>query len=176
MKTASSAGADAVSQSRRAVAALVRAPKIPQRKSATAPGVNKRAAVVLRRGMKPLEFRQVEAQLDALQLTCLPVLPGQRKANIADTPVCGLIVTGGDMEPSPMERQMIEAVVLDMLDRKAPVLAMSDAASMVLEAAGLDAAAGEACAVLVHDGGVRVLSTPRQVDDAIKLIAKAPAR
>jgi hypothetical protein len=175
MTTASAVG-DRLSASRRnSVAVLARAPRIPRRKSTEEPGVNKRAAVVLRRGMRPLEFRQVEEQIEKLGLTSLPVLPGQRKMHIADTAVCGLIVTGSDVEPSYPEREMIEEAVRTVLERGGPVVAFSDAAEMVLTAAGLDALEGPALAVLVHNKTARALTTQKQVEDAMKQMAKSPA-
>ncbi len=125
--------------------------------------------------MKQTEFRQIEAQLDVHALTCLPVLAGQRRMTVAETPVCGFIVTGGDMDPSHAERDMIAEGVRDTLERKIPVLALSDAVSIVLEAAGVQGAVAEGRAVLIHDG-VRVLETAKEVDDAIKLMAKSGPR
>jgi len=172
MSTAEAATARLSAAKRQSVAVLTRAPKIPRRKSTEATGI-KRAAVVLRRGMRPLEFRQVEDQLEKHGLSSLPVLPGQRKMHVADVPVCGLIVTGADVDVTHAERDMIEEAVRIVMQRGGPVLAFSDAAEMVLEAAGLERPTGEAVAILVHNG-VRALASQKAIEDAIKLIAKSP--
>jgi hypothetical protein len=177
MSTHMRADAEEVSTTarRRAVAALVRAPRIPQRRRETTPETIKRAAVVLRRGMKQSEFRQIEAQLDAHDLTCLPVLAGQRRMAVSETPVCGFIITGGDMDPSNAERELIGDAVRDTIERDVPVLAMSEAVGMVLDAAGVQGAVAGGRAILLHKG-VRVLESAKDVDDAIKFMAKSPAR
>jgi hypothetical protein len=124
--------------------------------------------------MRPLEFRQIEQQMEALNLVSLPVLPGQRKMHVTETPVCGLIITGSDLDPANIERNMIETAVRHVLDRGGPVLAFSDAASLVLDAAGLPAMKGEATAVLVHESGATALTTASQIENAMKLMAKSP--
>jgi hypothetical protein len=136
----------------------------------------KRVAVVLRRGMKQSEFRHIEEQLDAHNLICLPVLAGQRRMTVTDTPVCGFIVTGGDMDPSHAERDLIAATVRETIDRDIPVVGMSDAVPLVLEAAGVQGAVAPGHSVLLHQEGVRVLESTRDIGDAVKLMAKAPAR
>lgn len=175
MPKASHASPDPSSaSSRRALAALTRAPTIPVRKTRLAPIAAKRAAVVLRRGMRPLEFRRIEEALEAQSLTCVPVIVGQRRNTLADTPVCGLIVTGGDLEPSAAERDMILDSVSDMLARGAPVIALSNAIELVAEAAAVDQRPkGEAHGMLVHDG-VRFLDSAPQLNAAIKKMAGAP--
>ena len=174
MATATDAGAEISTLTRRrAAASLARAPHIPRRKNAIESPVTKRAAVVLRRGMRPLEFRQVEQQMDALNLVSLPVLPGQRKMHITETPVCGLVVTGSDIDPSPVEREMIEQAVRHVRGNGGPVLAFSDAVGLVLEAAGLPPLKSKAAAVLIHDGA-HALTTPAQIENAMKLISKSP--
>jgi hypothetical protein len=165
-----------ISAQRRAVASLVRAPSIPPRRKDSIQTEIKRAAVVLRRGMKQTEFRHVEEQLDLYNLTCLPVLAGQRRMTVSDTPVCGFIVTGGDMDPSHAERDLIMTSVRETMDRGVPVLAMSEAVPLVLEAAGVEGAVAEGCAVLLQDAGVRVLEKGAAINDAIKLMAKGAAR
>ena len=165
-----------LSARRRAVASLVSAPSIPPSRKDSIQTEIKRAAVVLRRGMKQTEFRHIEGQLDLYNLTCLPVLAGQRRMTISDTQVCGLIVTGGDMDPSHAERDLIMSAVAETLERGVPVMALSDAVPLVLEAAGVEGAVADGCAVLLQDGGVRVLEKDRQIDDAIKQMSKAPAR
>ena len=112
---------------RTGISALVRAPSIPPRRKDSLMSETKRVAVVLRRGMKQTEFRNVEEQLDMHNLTCLPVLAGQRRMTVSDTPVCGFIVTGGDMDPSHAERDLIMGTVRETLDRDIPVVAMSEA-------------------------------------------------
>jgi hypothetical protein len=62
-----------------------------------------------------------------------------------------------------------------VLERGGPVIAFSDAAEMVLTAAGLDAPEGPALAILVHNKAARVLTTQKQVEDAMKQMAKSPA-
>lgn len=164
-----------LSARRRAVASLVRAPSIPPRRKDSLQTETKRVAVVLRRGMKQSEFRHVEEQLDVHNLTCLPVLAGQRRMTVSDTPVCGFIVTGGDMDPTHAERDLIVSAVAETMERGVPVVALSEAVALVLEAAGVHGAVADGRAVLLHDG-VRVLESAREIEDAVKLMAKSPAR
>jgi len=169
-------GGDTPFTARRSVAALTRVPSIPRRNQREAmQGVQKRAAIVLRRGMKQTEFRHVEAQLAKHMLTSLPVLVAQKRGAVADTPVCGLIVTGGDMAPTQAEHDMILDAVRVVRERDLPVLALSDAAALACEALNIDLQEGGALALLI-DGDVRPLTTQREIDDAIKLIARAPQR
>ncbi len=165
-----------MSARRHSVAALVRAPSIPPRRKDSLQTETKRVAVVLRRGMKQSEFRHVEEQLDLHNLTCLPVLAGQRRMTVSDTPVCGFIVTGGDMDPSHAERDLIMATVRETMERDIPVMAMTDAVSLVLEAAGVQGAVVEGRSVLLHRETVRVLDSKREIGDAVKLMAKSAAR
>jgi len=159
---------------RRSATSLARAPSIPQRRRAEISAATaKRVAVVLRRGMRQSEFRSVEQHLSAHDLVCAPILAGQRKAS-AEGAVCGLIITGGDMEPSNVERDLIATAVAQMLERGAPVLAMSEAVPHVVEAAGGVYAGNAPLGVLVH-GGVQLLETPKDVEDAFKLMAKSPS-
>lgn len=178
MSTAPRADAEQapLSMRRRAVASLVRAPSIPPRRKDSLQTETKRVAVVLRRGMRQGEFRHVEEQLDAHNLTCLPVLAGQRRMTVSDTPVCGFIVTGGDMDPSHAERDLIAATVRETLERDIPVMAMSEAVPLVLEAAGVHGAVAEGRGVLLQKDEVRVLETARGVAEAVKLMAKSAAR
>lgn len=169
MKAAPNAVPDTVTQTRRTVAALMRTPSIPRRRSTEAP-VLKRAAIILRRGMRPLEFRRVEDLLEQYGVSSLPIVPGQRKGS-GDAPICGLIVTGSDIDASVMERDMIEAAVCDVAARGRPILAFSDGAPLVFEALGREAPQGAYLAVLVDDD-VKVLTTQRQVEDAFKAMAK----
>jgi len=156
--------------------ANVRLMEIPQRRQkSTLMAQRKRAAVVLRRGMNHAEFRQIEARLEALDLVFMPILAERRGAAAADGAFCGLIVTGGDRLPSPKEREMIADTVQQTVERKAPVLALSDAVEMVLDAAGYDPAEEGACAVLIHRG-VRTLRTPKEIDEAIAMMAASPMR
>jgi len=165
-----------ISAHRRSAASLASVPKIPPRRRETAPGTQKRAAVVLRRGMKQSEFRHIEEQLDLHNLTSFAVLPGQRRMVMADTPVCGLIVTGGDMDPSHAERDLIVEAVQDTRARGMPVIAMSDAVGLVLEAAGVKGVVAEGRSVMLHGETVRVLESAKEVDEAIKLMAKLQPR
>jgi hypothetical protein len=156
--------------------ANVRLMEIPQRRQkSTLMAQRKRAAVVLRRGMNHAEFRQIEARLEALDLVFMPILAERRGAAAADGAFCGLIITGGDRLPSPKEREMIADTVQQTVERKAPVLALSDAVEMVLDAAGFDPAKEGVCAVLIHRG-VRELKTPKEVDEAIAMMAASPMR
>jgi len=178
MSTAPRADAERapLSARRHAVSALVRAPSIPPRRKDSLMTETKRVAVVLRRGMKQSEFRHVEEQLDEHHLTCLPVLAGQRRMTVADTPVCGFIVTGGDMDPSHAERDLIQSTVRETLERDIPVMAMSDAVPLVLDAAGVRGAVAEGRSVLLHKDNVRVLESARGIAEAVKLMAKSAAR
>lgn len=173
MTTAKHAVPQSLSKSRRVVAQLAQAPRIPRRRNIE-PVSQKRAAVVLRRGMRPLEFRQVEEQMEALGLISLAVLPSQRKLQITSTPVCGLIVTGSDLDASLIERAMIDEVVHHVRNAGAPVLALSDAAPLVLEA--LDMAQTEepaAAGVLIHHRA-QPLETCAHIERALKVIAGSP--
>lgn len=175
MPTATRADAEQLPASkarRRAAAALARPPSIPLRrpKDITTREM-KRAAVILRRGMRQSEFRHVETELAEHDLICLPVLAGQRKTAAPETPACGLIITGGDMKPTWDERDVITASVSEMLERGAPILAMSDAAELALEAAGEEAAPSATHGVLIHKG-VRALKSQKDVSDAIKFMSK----
>ena len=178
MSTAPRADAEQVplSARRHAVSALVRAPSIPPRRKDSLMTETKRVAVVLRRGMKQSEFRHVEEQLDLHNLTCLPVLAGQRRMTVSDTPVCGFIVTGGDMDPSHAERDLILATVRETLEREIPVVAMSDAVPLVLEAAGVKGAVAAGRGVLLQKDTVRVLETTRGIGEAVKIMSKLAAR
>ncbi|MEZ5962076.1 MAG: hypothetical protein R3C30_16880 [Hyphomonadaceae bacterium] len=110
--------------------------------------------------------------METLRLVSLPVLPGQRKMHVTSIPVCGLIVTGSDFEASLAERAMIEEAVRHVHAAGAPVLALSDAAPLVLEAlnmAPMEAGAG----ILVHTD-VQALATSAHVERALKVMAKSP--
>jgi hypothetical protein len=170
MKAAPTAVTDTMSASRRAVAALARAPAIPRRRAAEAPAPS-RAAIILRRGMRPLEFRRIEDLLDRFSIVSLPIVPGQRKGSLTDAPVCGLIITGSDLDVSTIERDMIATAVADMAARGRPILAFTDGVDLVFEALGREPPRGEYQAVLVGAED-RVLTTTRQVEDAFKAMAK----
>jgi hypothetical protein len=168
--------ADAILHARRSVASLVRVPSIPRRNQREISQANaKRQAIVLRRGMKQSEFRHDEAQMDVHSLISLPVLAAQRRGPSVDTPVCGVVITGGDMMPSPAEREMIQDTVRNARERGVPVLALSDAATLALEAAGMVGGVAADHAVLIGDE-VRVLSSRREIEDAIKQISRLPLR
>lgn len=176
MPPAAPAAAPAMSRARRAAAALARAPSIPVRKPRDhSAAATKRAAIVLRRGMKPTEFRHLESQFEAHELGSLPVVVAQKRGTVAETPVCGLVVTGGDMQPTHAEREMILDAVRVVRERGLPVLALSDAAALACEALGLDLAEGGALALFI-DAEARPLKTQREIDEAIKFIARAPQR
>lgn len=159
-----------------ALAQLARAPSIPRRRAKdAAPDAPKHVGVVLRRGMSQTEFRHIEGQLVAHGMSFLPILAGQRRPTFESAKVCGLVITGGEMAPTYDEQHIIATAVTQTIERNAPVLALSDAAGLALEAAGLEAPAGGFEAVLIHRG-VRALKTQREVDEAIKAMAGAPAR
>ena len=176
MSTTADAEQAPLSARRRAVASLVRAPSIPPRRKDSLMTETKRVAVVLRRGMKQSEFRHVEEELDMHHLTCLPVLAGQRRMTVSDTPVCGFIVTGGDMDPSHAERDLIMSTVRETMDRDIPVVAMSEAVPLVLEAAGVKGAVAGGRSVMLTRDNVRVLETHRGIGEAVKLMSKSSAR
>lgn len=161
---------------RHSVASLARAPAIPRRNQREISQANaKRLAIVLRRGMKQSEFRHVEAQMDAHSLISLPVLAAQRRGPGVEAPVCGVVITGGDMMPSPAERELIQDTVRHARERGVTVLALSDAATLALEAAGFVGGVAADHAVLIGDE-VRVLSTRREIEDAIKQMSRLPMR
>jgi len=168
--------ADPSIRARKGIAALTRAPAIPRRNQREISQANaKRLAIVLRRGMKQSEFRHVESQMDMHSLISLPVLAAQRRGAGVEAPVCGVVITGGDMMPSPAERELIQDTVRHARERGVAVLALSDAATLALEAAGMVGGVAAGHAVLIADD-VRVLSTRREIEDAIKQISKLPMR
>ncbi|HRP10763.1 MAG TPA: hypothetical protein PLK37_07010 [Terricaulis sp.] len=168
--------ADSSIRARAGISALARAPSIPRRNQREISQANaKRLAIVLRRGMKQSEFRSIEALMDAHTLVSLPVLASQRRGPSIETPVCGVVITGGDMMPSPQERELIQDTVRHARERSVPVLALSDAATLALEAAGMVGGVAADHAVLIGDE-VRVLSTRREIEDAIKQISRLPQR
>ena len=105
----------------------------------------------------------------------LPVLAAQRRGPGLESPVCGVVITGGDMMPSPAERELIQETVRHAREREVPVLALSDAAALALEAAGIVGNVAADHAVLISDD-VRVLSSRREIEDAIKQISRLPMR
>ncbi len=134
----------------------------------------KRAAIVLRRGMRQLEFRRVEQRLDRNNLTSLPIVVGARSAIIPET-LCGLIVTGSSAVSHPEERANLATIIRDAVDRDVPVLAMSDSAPLALAAAGLPTDSPQGSAVLI-DGSVTMLSSRREIDSAIDTMAGSASR
>ncbi len=168
--------ADPMLRARKGISALTRAPAIPRRNQREIAQANaKRLAIVLRRGMKQSEFRHVEAQMDEHSLVSLPVLAAQRRGASVESPVCGVVITGGDMMPSPQERELILDTVRHARERDVPVLALSDAASLALEAAGIVGGVAQDHSVLIGEE-VRVLSSRREIEEAIKQIARLPMR
>jgi hypothetical protein len=80
------------------------------------------------------------------------------------------------MDPSHAERDLIMATVRETLDRDIPVVAMSEAVPLVLEAAGVQGAVAEGRGVMLRRDGVRLLNSRRELADAVKLMAKSAAR
>lgn len=134
----------------------------------------KRAAIVLRRGMRQPEFRRVEQRLDRNNLTSLPIVVGTKHATIPET-LCGLIVTGSSAVSHPDERACLSTIIRDAVEREVPVLAMSDAAPLALAATGFGCDGQNASAVLI-DGSVTLLSNRREVDRAIDTMAGLASR
>lgn len=170
--------ADSMIRARTGISALTRAPAIPRRNQREIAQANaKRLAIVLRRGMKQAEFRHIESLMDQHTLVSLPVLAAQRRGPGLESPVCGVVITGGDMMPSPAERDLIQDTVRHARSRDVPVLALSDAAALALEAAGVTGgvAADHAVYIAAPDD-VRVLSTQREIEDIIKQISRLPMR
>jgi hypothetical protein len=137
----------------------------------------KRAAVVLRRGMRQADFRRIEMRLDRNELASLPIIvgPGGRAGLVPDTPLCGLIITGSDGVVHADERRSLEDIVRNAADRDVPILAMSDAAPLALAAAGREPIEGNPGAVLIGRS-VSVLSSRSDIDKAIDRMAAAPTR
>lgn len=174
MPTAKIAVAQSLTRTRSA--SLARAPSIPLRRQGDAPA-QKRIGIVLRRGMLQREYRQVEARLDARNVTRHAIMFGHKKtAPTEGAALCGLIITGGDMTPTADERALIVEAVQDSIRREAPVLALSDAAAIALEAAGLETPAGQHCAVLIDRRGVHLLLTPKEIDAVIDQMTHVPMR
>ena len=134
----------------------------------------KRAAVVLRRGMRQTEFRRLEMSMDRNNMSTLPIVVGNKKADVPET-VCGLIVTGSSAVAHPDERLCLAEIVRTAIDRQLPVLAMSDAAPLVLGVSGLDQVDDRHSAVLIS-GEVRLLKSRRDIDQAIDMMAASPTR
>lgn len=135
----------------------------------------KRAAVVLRPGMRQSEFRRVELRMDRNDLTSLPIIVGARdkRCEIPDTPLCGLIVTGSNTVLHPGERKSLVEIVRDAAERGMPILAMSDSAPLVLAASGHEPPSEPHKAVLVS-ANVVALKSKRDVDHAIDMMALSP--
>jgi hypothetical protein len=138
-----------------------------------AKGLPKHAAVVLRRGMRREEFNDVEAQLQAhnVRWTAAPA-----RSVIASKPgpaICGLVVTGADASPTAREHEAIAATVGDCVARGVPILALSDAVDLVLDAAGLEAAPEEHRGILLCNG-VQILETGDDITGAVEQMAGAP--
>lgn len=140
-------------------------------------GYGKRAAVVLRRGMRQAEFHSVEARLNRNHLSSLAVLVGTngKGASVPDAPLCGLIVTGSDSATHAVERAVLIEVVRDALGRELPVLAISDAVPLALSAAGMEPPSSPHQAVLIGDE-VRALQAHVDIERAIDSMATAPPR
>ncbi len=133
----------------------------------------RRAAIVLRRGMRPTEFRNVETALDRNNVMKLPIVVGDNRSVVPDA-LCGLIVTGADSVAHPVERARLAAIIREAVRREVPVLAISDAAPVALAACSLDRGEENHAGILI-DGAVTVLADPRQIDRAIDTIAHSPA-
>ncbi len=138
-----------------------------------APLEAKRAAVILRRGMRQSEFRLLGAEFGARALTITPVLAGPNGDREAKRPdLCGLVVTGADGMPSPSELHTIDRAVRDMVARKLPVLALTEAVEPVLRAAGYAPAEEGVLAALIVNGELTLCRTQKELGAAIDVIAK----
>lgn len=138
----------------------------------------KRAGVVLRRGMREDEYRRVEMRLNENDLTTMPIIIGQGSKGpaVPDAPLCGLIVTGSEAVVHPEARESLSSIVRDAAERKVPILAMSDAVPLVLEAIGREAPRGRCNAILVGKTTVTGLTTRREIDTAIDDMAASRPR
>jgi hypothetical protein len=134
----------------------------------------KRAAIVLRRGMRQNEFRRIEMRMTHNSLSSLPIVIGNRRSEVPET-VCGLIVTGSSAIAHAEERSCLAEIIREALGRQLPVLAISDATPIVLGEAGYEQPDGEHAAVLVGEG-VQVLKSRRDIDQAIDMMAASPTR
>ncbi|MGE0830872.1 MAG: hypothetical protein AB7O04_16180 [Hyphomonadaceae bacterium] len=141
---------------------------------AQSPKKTRRAAVVLRRGMKQSEFRRVEARLESHKVGWSSILCEPSRRSNPSPDVCGLVVTGADLTPSEKERATIVAAVHDALARGAPILAMSNASALVLDAAGFEGACDAQRGVLIRNG-VQALDTRADIEDAVDQMAGAAA-
>lgn len=138
---------------------------------------SKRAAVVLRPGMRQSEFRRVEVRMSRNHLSSLPIIIGAnaKHAGVPDAPLCGLIVTGSDAVTHPTERAGLFEIVRDAMERDVPVLAISDAAPLALSAAACEPPRAPFQAVLIRDE-VHGLAARADIDRAIDMMAAAPPR
>lgn len=137
----------------------------------------KRAAVVLRAGMRQAEFRRIEARMMSHQLASLPIIVGgnARAGAVPEALLCGVIVTGSEGLTRADERAGVVEIVREALKRKAPVLALSDAVELAMEAAGKAAPTDAHLGVLI-DGDVRLLATRADIDRAIDAMAASTPR
>lgn len=136
----------------------------------------KYVAIVLRPGMRQSEFRRIERRLARHKLASLPVLVGASgRKNPPNAPICGMIVVGSHAPVRPHEQSDLAAAVRDASERAAPILALSDAAPLALNALGEPEPEKPLTAVLITDG-VKTLAAQSDIDRAVDLIAASPAR
>ena len=169
----------ALNQSRYRPSALARSLRVgPSKRSRNdVTRETKRAAVVLRPGMRQSEFRRVDLRLDRNHLAKLPIFVGAnaRRVSVPDAPLCGLVVTGSDGVAHRAECAGLAEIVRDALDRKVPILALSDAAPIALAAAGCEPPTAPHQAIFIGDG-VEGLSARADIDRAIDMMAALPPR
>jgi hypothetical protein len=125
--------------------------------------------------MKQEEYHAVERKLKANKLVPSPVLNASIRgglSNGADGSACGLVVLGSSLEPTRTEREIIFESVRRAGAVGLPVLALSDAVDLVLDAAGFCGAPDEHTGIVLHEG-VRILESEADLDDAIRSMAQA---
>jgi hypothetical protein len=126
--------------------------------------------------MKVREFRRLEDRLAARHLVGVGLFAGNGTSSIHHVPaICGLVVTGANVTPTKRERDALTAALRETIAHEVPVLALSNAVGLAMEAAGIDPAEDGCRAVFLHHV-VRFLDSEREIDQAIDQMARSPSR
>lgn len=132
-----------------------------------------RAAVVLRPGMRPTEFRRVEEHLERNNLARVPVtIVGGKLPDLPSGPLAAMVVTGTTASPHLNEVRALQAVVQAAANRDIPILALTDAAFEVTRALGQPFPAAMPAGVLIS-GDLKPLKTFEEVGNAIDEMSRA---
>jgi hypothetical protein len=134
----------------------------------------KRVGVVLRKGMRQTEFRRIDMRMSQHDLATAPIVIGGKNSALTDTALCGLIVTGSDAICHPAEVEQLAGLIRAARERTVVVVALSNAAPIALAAMGLQPTEGN-FGVLIDGATATALTTQRDADRAIDLLARSPA-